>query len=225
MLFDILRDPDSFSMSYLIVSLLSALAVIFLTMPIHEFAHAYAATKLGDPTPKYMGRLSVNPFSHIDYFGALCIMLFGFGWAKPVEVNSRNFDNPKTGMAITAFAGPASNLMLAFVSVFVSAPIERIAYTLQSEFIWYISLFFYYIAVINVSLAVFNLIPVPPLDGSRLLGVILPDRIYFKIMRYERYLYYAVILLIITGVLDRPLSYLNSAIMYLINYIPNLIFF
>lgn len=225
MLFDILRDPSSVTMSYFIVSLLSALAVIFLTMPIHEFAHAYAATRLGDPTPRYMGRLSVNPFHHIDYFGALCIILFGFGWAKPVQVNPRNFDSPKKGMALTAFAGPASNLVLAFICSFVSAPLEKIAYSLQSEFIFYLSLFFYYIAVINVSLAVFNLIPVPPLDGSRLLGVILPDRIYYKIMRYEQYLYYAVLLLIITGVLDRPLSYLNSSIMYFISYIPNLIFF
>lgn len=225
MLFDIISNPGSVSLVDIVVSILSSLAVIFLTMPIHEFAHAYAATRLGDPTPRYTGRLTLNPFKHIDYFGALCIILFGFGYAKPVQVNPRNFDNPKTGMALTAFAGSASNILLAFVAVFISAPIQRMAYTLSSEAIYYVSLFFYYIAAINISLAVFNLIPVPPLDGSRLLAVVLPDRLYYKLMQYERYLYYLVLLLIATDVLDRPLSMITSRLMQLISWLPNLIFF
>ena len=225
MLLDLLRNPSTISLSNVIISLLSSLAVIFFTMPIHEFAHAYTANKLGDPTPRYMGRLSLNPFRHIDYFGALCIILVGVGYAKPVQVNPRNFNNSKTGMAITAFAGPASNIILASICVFISTPLERLAYSLESMNILYVALFFYYIAAINVSLAVFNLIPVPPLDGSKLLAVILPDRIYYKFMRYEQYLYYGLLLLIVTNVLDRPLGILNSGIMYLISYIPNLIFF
>ena len=98
-----------------ITYLLSVAVVVFLGTPIHEFAHAYSAVKLGDPTPKYMGRTTLNPFAHIDGLGALLILLFGFGWAKPVQVNARNFKNPKGGMALTALAGPISNVVVGFV--------------------------------------------------------------------------------------------------------------
>ena len=101
----------------LVVSLISSLVVVFLTLPIHESAHGFAATKLGDPTPRYQGRLTLNPFAHIDYVGALCIILFGVGWAKPVQINPRNFRNSKVGMAITAFACPAMNIIVAIISI------------------------------------------------------------------------------------------------------------
>ena len=98
-----------------IIYILSSLVVIFLTLPVHECAHGWTAVKLGDPTPKYQGRLSLNPFAHIDYLGAACILFFGFGWAKPVQINSNNFKSPKKGMAITAIAGPISNLLVALM--------------------------------------------------------------------------------------------------------------
>lgn len=205
-----------------IVYILSSLAVIFLTLPIHEFAHGFAATKLGDPTPRFQGRLTLNPFAHIDYFGALCILLFGFGWAKPVGVNAYNFKSPKRDMAITAFAGPLSNLAVALISLFLFNLIGLFINTVGILF--YIARFFLYIAFINVSLAVFNLIPVPPLDGSRVLFAILPDKYYFKIMKYERYIYFGMILLIVTGVLDAPLSAASDAVFGFIGFIANLPF-
>ena len=205
-----------------IIYILSSLAVIFLTLPIHEFAHGLAATKLGDPTPRFQGRLTLNPFAHIDYFGALCILLFGFGWAKPVGVNAYNFKSPKRDMAITAFAGPLSNLAVALISLFLFNLIGLFINTVGILF--YIARFFLYIAFINVSLAVFNLIPVPPLDGSRVLFAVLPDKYYFKIMKYERYIYFGMILLIVTGVLDAPLSAVSDAVFGFIGFIANLPF-
>ncbi len=204
-----------------ITYILSTLVVIFLTLPIHEFAHGFAATKLGDPTPRYQGRLTINPFAHIDYMGALCILLFGFGWAKPVGVNAYNFKKPKRDMAITAFAGPLSNILVALISLIMVNLVFVITDSLR--FI-YVSDFFLYIAQINVSLAVFNLIPIPPLDGSRILFAVLPDKYYFKIMKYERYIYYALILLIFIGALDVPLNAMTNFIFTILISIVNLIF-
>ena len=210
MLFDIIGSGGKIDFITLIMQVLSSLAVIFLTLPVHEFAHAYTATKLGDPTPRYTGRLTLNPLKHIDYLGAASILLFGFGWAKPVEVNTRYFKNPKRDMAITAVAGPVSNLVVCFISVFIATLITEIFPF--SDVAFYIGVFLINIGYINVYLAVFNLIPIPPFDGSRLLSAFLPYKYYYALMRYENYLRYGVLILCWTGILSRPLSIVSGAV-------------
>lgn len=180
---------------------LSALAVL-ITLTIHEYAHAYAAYKMGDPTAKNLGRLTLNPLKHLDPFGALCMLFFRIGWAKPVPINARNFKNPRRGFAISALAGPLVNLLIAFFS----APIFLVLYRLITSGVYggnfndftfnltYNTLIFFdFFYSVNIGIALFNLIPVPPLDGSRILGLLLPPKHYFAIMRHERTIYYVLL--------------------------------
>ena len=201
-----------------VIYILSTVLVVFLTLPVHEFAHGFVAVKLGDNTPKWQNRLTLNPFAHIDYLGSLCILLFGFGWAKPVGVNARNFDNPKMGMAIVAFAGPLSNIVMSILALLLGNVFLLLSLTVAEVF-GYIYFILFYLAQINVSLAVFNLLPSPPLDGSRLLFAFLPDKYYFKVMQYERFIFFGLMILLYVGVLDGPISILSNGLM---NFVSNI---
>ena len=192
----------------MLIMLLSSMAVIFITLPIHEWAHGFVSTKLGDPTPRYQGRLTLNPMAHFDLMGALGILLLGIGWAKPVQVNARYYKNPKWGMALVALAGPLSNIVLAFIMLLINN-ILMVTGLVGNAIIEQLYYFLLYIAIISISLAVFNLIPVPPFDGSRILFVFLPQRLYFQIMRYERYIFIGIFVLVYSGLLDGPLDFLN----------------
>lgn len=221
MILDLLRGGEPFE---LIITFLSRLFVIFCTMPIHEYAHALIATKLGDNTPKYSGRLTLNPMAHISPIGAVMIFLCGFGYAKPVNVNPRNFKDPKKGMAFTAIAGPISNLIMGFIAILVSTIFAKIYYSNQATLFLAINYFMYFAGVVNVNLAVFNLLPIPPLDGSRILQLLIPAKYYFKFMQYERYVVIIVFVLILSGVLSGPLSYISGLIIGLFTSIANLPF-
>lgn len=199
--------------------------VVFCATPLHEYAHALIAVKLGDETPRNSGRLTINPTAHIDPIGAVMIFLFGFGYAKPVPVRMRNFNNPKRDMALVALAGPLSNLIQALILMFVYGACVKISYASSGNLFAYLSLFFYFAAVINTNLAVFNLIPIPPLDGSRLLTALLPSRYYYKLMQYERYIMIGLFILLFTGILSMPLSALSGLIMKLFESLVSLIFF
>ena len=181
---------------YLIRALVTLVAI-----PFHEAGHALAAWLLGDPTAKREGRLSLNPFRHFDLMGTLCMVLAGVGWAKPVSTDPRNFKNPKAGMALTALAYLA---MVVWKLLYYWAPV-----TVGTVFA---ARFLQYLVMMDVSLAVFNLIPVPPLDGSRVLLAVLPQRIYFGIMKYERVILIVMLAVVWSGFLDGPLTLLNDAV-------------
>lgn len=205
-----------------VIAVLSRCFVVFCCLPIHELAHGLMAYALGDRTAKNQGRLSLNPLAHLNPIGTVMIFLFGIGYANPVPVNPRNFKNVKGGMALTALAGPSANLLMGFISVWGYYIFARVG--AGNSFLYAVAMFFLYAAQINVMLAVFNLLPIPPLDGSKIIAAVLPDKVYYKYMMYERYIMIALMVLLFIGVLDTPISYLTSILMRFISIIPALVF-
>lgn len=187
--------------------LLSAVAVL-ISLTVHEFSHAFVSAKQGDPTAAYCGRLTLNPMRHIDPLGAIAMLLFRIGWAKPVPIDPRYYKHPRRGMALTAIAGPISNVLLSFLSAplflisfkaYDAALLSHSVNGLPLSVLYNLTLFLHIFHILNLSLAIFNLLPITPLDGSRLLYLVLPPRPYRWLVRHERQIYFAVLAWLILG--------------------------
>ena len=193
-------------------------AASLLCITFHETCHGLAAYRLGDNTAKRMGRLSLNPLKHVDLMGLIMMALFRFGWAKPVPVDMRNFKNPKAGMALTALAGPVSNVVLAYAAVVLCNFVIFLADRLGSTWLLLaLAQFFVYVEIISAGLAVFNVFPIPPLDGSKVLFALLSDRAYDRLMRYEKYGMGLLMALLVTGAIDRPLGAMRDWLLTWLN--------
>lgn len=192
--------------------LIYTIPAVLIAVSLHEFAHGYVSYKLGDPTPKESGRLSLNPLKHLDPFGTLCLLFLHFGWAKPVVVDPYYYKKKKQGMMLVALAGPVMNFCIAFISLFLAGAIFNLAGSYTGGYTKFLVRFFGQSALLNIGLGVFNLIPVPPLDGSKVAAAILPESVYFKYMKYERYGYMLLMGLLFFNVLSRPLAIVRNGL-------------
>ena len=213
---EILQNLDWSVLTDMLLSVIPALVCITL----HELGHGYTALLLGDDTAKRMGRLTLNPLRHIDVMGLVMMALLRFGWAKPVPIDMRNFRRPKLGMAVTALAGPMTNVLIAVITMFLYG--AAYPFFIRGSVGTYLLRMIYLTASLSVSLAIFNLIPIPPLDGSKILFSVISDRAYGFLMRYERYGMILLAVILLTGALSSPLYRASSACMDLLSHVANL---
>lgn len=204
-----------FNFSNLLSQMIYILPAVVVSLSVHEFAHAFMSYKLGDVSQKERGRMSLNPLRHLDPIGTISLLFFGFGWAKPVQVDPYFYRNKKEGMMWTALAGPLMNFFVAFIAVLLTGFLMKFGtnWIYTSQVGNYIFMFLVILAQINIGLGIFNLIPIPPLDGSKILMGILKEDTYFKLMQYENYFMILLILLLSMGTLNGPLVYARSTIL------------
>ena len=193
----------------LVLRILAILVIIFLVLPLHEFSHAWVACKLGDDTPRFQGRLTLNPIAHFSTWGAVCMLLFDFGWAKPVMIDARNFKNPKRDRAIVSLAGPVSNIIAALIGGLLLnltqiIPSEKIAVSFATFLSYYIS--------INALLAAFNLFPIPSLDGFKILEAFIPERFIEAYYKNIRAITWITLILLLFGFFDYPLIFVEKTL-------------
>ena len=191
-----------------LIQLLVSVPAVLLCLSVHEACHGYMAYALGDPTAKHAGRLTLDPIRHLDPIGTICLLFFHVGWAKPVPVNPGNFKHPRRDIALVSLAGPVSNFLLALVALFLYYPL-RLA---ESSIVMTIALMLYMVAVISIGLGVFNLIPVPPLEGSKILLSFLPRKYEWKFAQYQQFIQFGLLILLVLGVLNTPIRFFVNII-------------
>lgn len=190
---------------YLLTAVVALLAIVC-----HECAHGWVSCKLGDPTAKNAGRLTLNPLKHIDPIGMLCMILFRVGWAKPVPINPFYYRDRKKGIIYVSIAGPAANFILAFISLLIDGLLLKLSPSYNSG--WILCQLCHYSAVINISLGLFNLVPIPPLDGFKVVGALFPKAADFY-RKYQQYWRWVLLICVVTGLLSRPLGILNNLLL------------